>query len=295
MPAERACCVPNRRLLTLSPVNAAVELFHGVTTANIVGLPECACGYTAFLEHRGRYVCDCFVFRLNDLLYVDYHEHHADRLTQLIHKYNWARKLSIDDVGRCAVVNTPEEVHSSAALGSVRDLRNAHIGWRTYYVDGGRPIDDGLAYRLLCVSHLVPDGALDLVSGRSLITDFEFQRLGGLDLQKGCFVGGEMVARTIYRLKKHSSLFVVKILDEQGALHKGCGVQCAPNGDVGYVCGHIMNDLWLCTIENNALVPELSIGGEHEPSTRPCLLAKNSDRRVIIDIARMGERWTPAI
>ena len=57
----------------------------------------------------------------------------------------------------------------------------------------------------------LPDGSRDLVPEKTLLLEAGFDRLGGIDFTKGCYVGQELTARTRYRANIRKRLYRVAI------------------------------------------------------------------------------------
>ena len=57
----------------------------------------------------------------------------------------------------------------------------------------------------------IPDGSRDLVPEKSILLEAGFDELGGVDWQKGCYVGQELTARTKYRGLIKKRLLPVRI------------------------------------------------------------------------------------
>jgi len=58
---------------------------------------------------------------------------------------------------------------------------------------------DAAAWQSRRIAHGVPEATEDLIVDRSLLLEANVDRLGGIDWQKGCFMGQELTARTRYR------------------------------------------------------------------------------------------------
>lgn len=58
---------------------------------------------------------------------------------------------------------------------------------------------DSAARESLRISLGLPDGSRDMQPGKSILLECGFDELGGVDWQKGCYLGQELTARTKYR------------------------------------------------------------------------------------------------
>ena len=85
--------------------------------------------------------------------------------------------------------------------GAVADCRLAALGGRLYAAEPPAGLAEAplAAWDLVRFAHGVPDGLRDLVADKSLLLENGFDELGGVDFNKGCYMGQELTARTKYR------------------------------------------------------------------------------------------------
>jgi len=113
----------------------------------------------------------------------------------------WARKSGL-----------PEDLGSAAAFGEEGvvyiDPRLAGIGGRAIVLGNGAEMTfesadfiraDAADYDLLRLRLGLPDGSRDLVVDKAILLESGFDELGGVDWDKGCYMGQELTARTKYR------------------------------------------------------------------------------------------------
>jgi len=87
------------------------------------------------------------------------------------------------------------------------DPRSDCLGWRVLGpdltaatgVDEPTGVDDRQNYDRARIAAVVPEGPVDLKPNKALLMESGFERLGGLDFRKGCYVGQEVTARMKYR------------------------------------------------------------------------------------------------
>jgi folate-binding protein YgfZ len=112
--------------------------------------------------------------------------------------------------GTAACLGLPEKPGAACAFADGHaciDPRLAELGARLvlprstaastiaeHFATGGR---DG--YNDLRLAHGIPDGSQDLEIERSILLENGFDELGGIDWEKGCYIGQELTARTRYR------------------------------------------------------------------------------------------------
>ena len=77
---------------------------------------------------------------------------------------------------------------------------------------------DRTAYDRARIAAVVPEGPTDLEPNKALLLENAFERLGGVDFRKGCFVGQEVTARMKYRNLGKKRLMAIRC---DGALETG--------------------------------------------------------------------------
>ena len=70
---------------------------------------------------------------------------------------------------------------------------------------------DRADYDRLRLEHALPDGSRDIVVEKGFLIENGIDDLGGVDFDKGCYVGQELTARTKYRGKVKRHLYRVDI------------------------------------------------------------------------------------
>lgn len=109
------------------------------------------------------------------------------------------------------------------------DPRSDRLGWRVIgpnfniAADDGEPAGAGIRqdYDRARIAAVVPEGPVDLKPNKALLMESGFERLGGLDFRKGCYVGQEVTARMKYRNLGKKRLMA---LSSEAALQPGDAV-----------------------------------------------------------------------
>ena len=79
------------------------------------------------------------------------------------------------------------------------DPRSDRLGWRVLGPNLNAGVDDRRDYDRARIAAVVPEGPVDLKPNKALLMESGFERLGGVDFRKGCYVGQEVTARMKYR------------------------------------------------------------------------------------------------
>lgn len=220
---QRFYAVLDRRgLLTLSGADRRVFL-QGLVSNDVERAGENRAIWAAFLTPQGKYLHDFFMLEIGETLHLDCEG--GDRLMDFGRRLSGYKLRSRVDLGIAdgfAVValwgeDVPAPLGLVAAEGAARQLEGGAV-----YIDprlaaaGVRamlPADRiadileplGFAakgaedYDRMRLGLGLPDGSRDLVVEKSVLLESNFDRLNGVDWDKGCYLGQELTARTRYR------------------------------------------------------------------------------------------------
>jgi hypothetical protein len=179
--------------------------------------------YAALLTPQGRYLHDFFIAAIGDTLYLDCEAERRDDLRKRLSLYRLRSKVTLADATATHAVALMFGDRAPDALGLPAEPgRAAPLEGGVAFVDprlgalGARailprdraaalPARLGLAagteddYDRLRLSLGVPDGSRDLGIEKAILLENGFDELGGIDWEKGCYMGQELTARTRYR------------------------------------------------------------------------------------------------
>ena len=158
--------------------------------------------YAALLNPQGKYIADFFVLvRQNDIL-VDVAKVLQSALASRLTMYRLRADVKIEmiecDVS-CGIGLIPET--------AFMDPRSTALGWRMY----GTTSSDFIDWQALRVEHIIPETGIELGPDKFLL-EMDFERLNGVNFQKGCYVGQEIVARMKHKTVLRKGLKQIKIL-----------------------------------------------------------------------------------
>jgi tRNA-modifying protein YgfZ len=195
----------NRRLIELSGEDTIVFL-QGLISNDATRLKKGETIYAALLSPQGRFLHDFFLLPWKDSVLLDCDVSSLPDLTQRLTMYKLRSRVTLtprDDMAVAAIWGD-----KAPKLSAFPDPRMAQLGWRI--ADDVKTIQtacekEGIkalgaeAYEQLRLASGIPDGAHDMVREKSLLLEFGFEDLHGVDFTKGCYVGQEVTARTKYR------------------------------------------------------------------------------------------------
>lgn len=186
----------NRTILRVSGDDRA-KFLQSLLTRDV---PATGLGYAALLSPQGKYLADFVTFADPDALYLDVASDLAAGLAQRLAMYRLRSKVTIEDSGLMLARGLDD-----MPTGALPDPRPG-MGWRHYGVRGGDDID----WNAVRVENLVPQAGAELIPNESYILEMGFERLGGVDFKKGCFVGQEIVARMKHNTELRKGLARVR-------------------------------------------------------------------------------------
>ena len=195
----------NRTILRVSGDDRA-KFLQGLLTRDV---PATGLGYAALLSPQGKYLADFVTFADPEALYLDVASDMAPELAQRLSMYRLRSKVTIEDSGLTVARGLDD-----MPTGALPDPRPG-MGWRHYGVRGGDEVD----WNAVRVENMVPQAGAELIPNESYILEMGFERLGGVDFKKGCYVGQEIVARMKHKTELRKGLARV-----QGAVSPGAAI-----------------------------------------------------------------------
>jgi folate-binding protein YgfZ len=228
----------DRGVLEVSGADA-VKLLQGLVSNDLDRLTREPVLYAALLTPQGKYLFDFLVFGRGQTLWLDVEAARLDDLVRRLTLYRLRADVGFtrrDDLAVYALFGGDAPAVTGAEFDVV-DPRLAALGRRVVgdpetvepaldQVAEASAIDDWDRHRL---SLGVPDGTRDLEPDKALLLENGFVELGGVDFEKGCFVGQELTARMRYRGTVRKRLVPVTL---EGSAEAGTSIR-AGDIDVG--------------------------------------------------------------
>ncbi|MBE0452304.1 YgfZ/GcvT domain-containing protein [Roseovarius autotrophicus] len=158
--------------------------------------------YAALLTPQGKYLADFFLLRHGDAIWLDVAESLASSLMQRLTLYKLRADVTITGTNLKVRRGT-----GPAPAGALRDPRHPDLGWRLYGAQAG---EDGTDFERIRVAHCIPETGIELTP-ETYILEAGFERLGGVDFRKGCYVGQEVTARMKHKTELKKGLALVAV------------------------------------------------------------------------------------
>ncbi len=198
----------DRSVLEVAGADAG-SLLQGLVSNDLDRLADRPALHAALLTPQGKYLFDFIVTAPGDVLWLDVEAARLDELVRRLTLYRLRADATFtprSDLAVYAVFDGAAPAVAGAAVDVV-DPRLGALGRRVVgapatvepaldAVAGAASYDEWDRFRLALG---VPDGSRDLEPEKALLLENGFAELGGVDFDKGCFVGQELTARMRYR------------------------------------------------------------------------------------------------
>ena len=189
--------LPHRACLIIGGAEAQ-DFLNDLLTLNITSLAVDEVRAGALLTPQGRVLFDLLVSRKNGDYRLECDRDRRDALMQKLHLYRLRRQVEItaDDEAVSAQIGTPE------SKNWLKDSRAPSAKfWRSYTDTPSNSTAELTPYHAHRYRHAIAEGAAELPPERALPLEARLDEQGGVALDKGCFIGQEVTARTHYRGK----------------------------------------------------------------------------------------------
>ncbi|MGH6866906.1 MAG: YgfZ/GcvT domain-containing protein [Methyloceanibacter sp.] len=222
----------------------ARKFLQGVITNDINKLRDRTAIHTGLLSPQGKVLYDFFVIAADDGLLIDVARAEASELAKRLGFYRLRARAEISEepsftVG--AVWGGEPQIPEGVILYA--DPRLPELGFRILLPPGADMTSLGCSvapeadYHIKRIALGVPDGGRDYAYGDVFPHEALFDQLNGVDFEKGCFVGQEVVSRMQHRGTARKRVVPV---EGNGPLPApGTGVEAGgrPLGALGSVSG----------------------------------------------------------
>ena len=189
--------LPHRACLIVSGAEAQ-DFLNDLLTLNITSLAIDEVRAGALLTPQGRVLFDLLVSLKNDTYRLECDRDRRDALMQKLRLYRLRRQVEItaDDEAVSAQIGTPE------SKNWLKDSRKPTAKlWRNYADTPSNSTAELTPYHAHRYRYAIAEGAAELPPERALPLEARLDEQGGVALDKGCFIGQEVTARTHYRGK----------------------------------------------------------------------------------------------
>jgi tRNA-modifying protein YgfZ len=247
----KAAFLPDRGVVKVSG-EAARDFLNGLVTTDVTLLRPGLGGFGALLTPQGKIVVDFLITEApaghGGGFLIDCPRALAQALADKLGFYKLRAKVGIenlsDSLGVLAAWDGDFAVKPDLAFA---DPRNAALGWRILVPAElaqkaadliGADLVDSSAYDAHRIAAGVPRGGLDFTYGDAFPHETNMDRLHGVDFDKGCYVGQEVVSRMQHRGTARTR--TVRVVLEDFSPEPGTAVLAGDKaiGTMGSAAGH---------------------------------------------------------
>jgi folate-binding protein YgfZ len=218
----QAALLPDRGVLKVAGDDAR-RFLNGLATNDMAKVaPGTAC-YAALLTPQGKIITDFIVTEApaedGGGFFLDVPRALAPTLVQKLNFYKLRAKITVEDLSEALGVMAVWDGAGDSSYGlGYADPRLAALGWRIMLPPqlaaeaaedlGATPVDAG-SYEAHRIALGVPRGGEDFAYGNTFPHEADMDQLAGVDFDKGCYVGQEVVSRVEHRNSARSRIVPV--------------------------------------------------------------------------------------
>jgi folate-binding protein YgfZ len=247
----KAAFLPDRGVVKVSGSDAR-DFLNGLLTTDVTLLQPGLGRFGALLTPQGKITTDFLITEApsghGGGFLTDCPRALAQALADKLGFYKLRAKVSVenlsDSLGVLAVWDGEPKMKPDLAFADPRDTA---LGWRILVPEAlaqkaadliGAEMIDSTAYDAHRIASGVPRGGLDFIYGDAFPHETNMDRLHGVDFDKGCYVGQEVVSRMQHRGTARTR--TVRIVLDGPAPEPGAAVLAGdkPVGTMGSSAGH---------------------------------------------------------
>ena len=186
-----------------------IDFLQGIVSNDVAKAGDGRGVWAAFLTPQGKYLHDFFLAADGESILLDCEKERSADLHKRLRRYTLRSDARVEPAEDLAVALTSSDPGPASGLTACfPDPRNGSAGFRAIGDPDG--IERAMAAAGLAtadpqdwdgrrVALGLPDGSRDLEVGRSTLAEGNLDLLGGIDWEKGCWMGQEVTARMHYR------------------------------------------------------------------------------------------------
>jgi folate-binding protein YgfZ len=208
----KAALLPDRGVVKVAGDDAR-KFLNGLVTSDVAKVTPAAASFTALLTPQGKIIVDFILAEAPKSdgggFFLDCPRALAATLMQRLNFYKLRAKVIVEDLSDILGVLAVWDGNATTEYGlCYHDPRLAALGLRCMLpphlsseaaADLGAELVDPAAYEAHRITLGVPRGGLDFTYGDAFPHESDMDQLGGVDFDKGCFVGQEVVSRIEHR------------------------------------------------------------------------------------------------
>jgi folate-binding protein YgfZ len=199
-----------------------LDFLQGLISQDVARVGESTSAYAALLTPQGKYLHDFILVACGEVLLADCEGGRGDDFTTRLSRFRLRANVALATDTRRSVIavigdgaaaafglepTTGATLRFGSAVALV-DPRSLRLGVRLIgdeetlaHLVTARGLTEApfATYDRLRIACEAPDGSRDMDIEKSTLLESNIDRLGGIDWEKGCYMGQELTARTRYR------------------------------------------------------------------------------------------------
>ncbi|WP_333023176.1 CAF17-like 4Fe-4S cluster assembly/insertion protein YgfZ [Wolbachia endosymbiont of Pentidionis agamae] len=205
--------LPNRGVLKLSGPDVRGFL-QDVITNNINKLNIQKAVYSLLLNPQGKYLYDFFLIENGKNILLECESIYINGIVERLNLLKTYLRVKIQDVSKLYKVGVSlnsDAVNINELQITFQDPRHVNLGFRIISpielcLDESGNLND---YEYVRISNLIPDGIRDMVQNVSFPLQYLIDKVNGIDFNKGCYIGQEVVTRMSRQQSLRRKLYLV--------------------------------------------------------------------------------------
>jgi tRNA-modifying protein YgfZ len=208
----KAALLPDRGVVKVAGDDAR-KFLNGLITSDLDKVTPAQAVFAALLTPQGKIIVDFLLAEADPAdgggFFLDCPRALAPTLVQRLNFYKLRAKVIVEDLSETLGVLAMWDGSGSTEYGlCIADPRLPELGARCMLpphlagaaaADLGAALVDAAAYEAHRIALGVPRGGLDFIYGDAFPHETDMDQFGGVDFDKGCFVGQEVVSRMEHR------------------------------------------------------------------------------------------------
>ncbi|OEY86911.1 glycine cleavage system protein T [Wolbachia pipientis] len=187
--------LPNRGVIMLYGLDTEGFL-QSIITNDINKLNDQKAIYSLLLNPQGKYLYDFFLVKYEKYIFLECESIYLNQIVEKLNLLKTYLKVKIKNVSKLYKVGVFMDSNTEYQEIIFRDPRHTSLGERMIYKNEVEAsMGDLTEYELNRIKNLVPDGAKDMVQNSSFPLQYLIDRINGIDFNKGCYIGQEVVNR----------------------------------------------------------------------------------------------------
>ena len=195
----------DRAVLQVSGSDAR-DFLQGLITNDINKISQEKAIFACLLSPQGKFLFDFFIIEYQDGYLLETEKLFLPELVKKLNMYKLRSQVEIKPRDDLFVGYTKENITDDSIFYD--DPRLNKLGRRVISFREIKEKDDG-KYDINRIKLGVPEGGKDLIPNQSLIMEWGYDILNGIDFNKGCYVGQEVTARSKHRATLHKYIHQV--------------------------------------------------------------------------------------